>query len=107
AVQYVHDHPGLKPGFPVDSALADAFYRALVARGIELDRALYDRANGALLDYVAFEITRAAWGEEEGLKRANQDDDQIRAAVELLSKARTMEALFRIAEEQAAGADRN
>lgn len=104
AVQYGHDRPDLEPGFPADAALADAFYRALAARGIELDRALYDRANGPLLDYVAFEITRARWGEEEGLKRMNRDDDQIRAAVDLLSKAHNVEALFRLADEYAADA---
>ena len=94
AVEFAHDHPELRPGFPVTREMLDGFYEALGSEGLEIDRSLYDETSGLIGRRLAYEISVAKFSREEGWKRLLEDDPQLRAAVDLLRAAASTDELF-------------
>lgn len=97
ALQYAHAHPELKPGFPVTSDLVNGFYDALQAKGIHVDRSLFNKASRWIGHNLAAEVTLAKWNRAMMQQRLNADDPQVRVAAELLRQARDPESLFAVA----------
>ncbi|HSH45448.1 MAG TPA: S41 family peptidase, partial [Longimicrobiales bacterium] len=86
AVEYAHEHPDLRPGFPVTDEMLDEFHARLRAEGLEIDREVYDAADLVRRSLVN-EISTAQFSREEGWKRMTADDPQVQTAVALLSSA--------------------
>lgn len=94
ALQYAHAHPELKPGFPVTSDLVNGFYEALQAKGIHVDRSLFNTASRWIGHNLAAEVTLAKWNRSTMQQRLNAEDPQVRVAVDLLRQARDPQSLF-------------
>jgi carboxyl-terminal processing protease len=101
-VEYVKNHPELKPGFPVTDAMLNDFYTSLMDAGFKIDRATYDAGKRWIAYQLASEITVSKWGQQERRRRENSDDHQVRTAIELLRKASTPESLFTLAKQHEA-----
>jgi carboxyl-terminal processing protease len=93
-VRYAQQHPELKPNFPVTPDMLESFYKLLNERGIAVDRTVFNGASTWVSKELGAEVTRAKWGREEVNRRANSDDPQVRAAIELLQKSPDPKALF-------------
>jgi carboxyl-terminal processing protease len=94
SVEYTHDHPGLEPGFEVTAPMLAGFYDTLVAEGMAVDREVFDNASALIRRRLANEISVAAFNRAEGWKRLIEDDPQVRTAVELLERTRTVDEMF-------------
>jgi carboxyl-terminal processing protease len=105
AMEYGHQHAELRPGFQVTEAMLAGFYELLRREGLELDREVYDAASDLIGRRLAFEISTARFGKEEGWKRLTSDDLQIRTAIELLRGADSPEAVFAQLQEYARSHD--
>jgi carboxyl-terminal processing protease len=101
AVAVIRENPALQPGFEVTEAMRDAFYRALDAADIDVDRAVYDAAAEWVARDLGIEITRRKWNEEAARMRANVEDVQVRTAAEILRQATTPVDVFAVAEAYA------
>jgi carboxyl-terminal processing protease len=93
AVEYAHEHPELRPGFPVGTDVLDGFYHLLHSEGIELDREVVYEAE-LIRNRLANEISTAKFGREEGWKRLMAEDPQVRAARDLARSAGSTAELF-------------
>jgi len=98
-VRYKNEHAELKPGFPITQAMLDEFYRTLIDGGFKIERPTFDAAKRWVSYQLASQITFSKWGDQERRRRENADDQQVRAAIELLQKATTPESLFTVAEQ--------
>jgi carboxyl-terminal processing protease len=99
AIQWHEQHPELQPGFEVTQEMMDAFYQELQDAGLTVDRAIYDAGRRWLEMHLGYELTISKWGAATAKQRQNRDDAQIRAALELLRKSDSPEALFAAARE--------
>ncbi|HUF51148.1 MAG TPA: S41 family peptidase [Longimicrobiales bacterium] len=102
AVSYLRTTPGIQPGFAVTTAMADAFYHALVQAGVSVDRDKYDRAQRWVMRDLGYYITYSKWGEQAAQQRANADDPEVHMAAALLRGATTPQSLFTLAARFAA-----
>jgi carboxyl-terminal processing protease len=112
SVRYGHDHGELKPGFQVSPAMLDGFYKTLTDAGIAVDRSVYDDASRWISYELAYQVAYNKWGPAEAKRVLNAQDNQIRAAADLLRKARDPQSLLAAAaqmpkEQAAAAAKRN
>jgi carboxyl-terminal processing protease len=94
AVGYVRENGDLQPGFPVSEELLDAYYRALQAEGLSVDRDVYDAASHWVARRLGYEITVAKFGRQEGWKRMMTDDLRVRVAAEVLRAAESTADAF-------------
>ncbi|HET9982431.1 MAG TPA: S41 family peptidase [Longimicrobiales bacterium] len=102
SVAYVHKHPELERRFSVTPQMLEEFYSALAQKGVKVDRAVYNGASTEIAREIGIEIARAKWGEEAVRQRLNAEDPQVRAAVEVLRRAPSPQALFAAAQRYAA-----
>ena len=99
AVEYLHEHPELRPDFAVtDADLAD-FHSLLVERGAEVTLAELATARTPVVYHLGGEVLRQAWGERVRFERLAPHDNQLERAVELLLEAPSQADLFRLAED--------
>ena len=84
----------VKPDFTVQPAWRDELYRRLQAKGIEVDRALYNGAARYLDRELDLRITRLAFGDSTARRRTIDDDPQLRRALELIRQGDTQQELF-------------
>jgi len=84
----------VKPDFEVQPAWRDELYRRLAAKGVEIDRNLYDGAARYVDRELEIRITRLAFGDSTARRRTLVDDSQLRAALDLLHRGRTQKDLF-------------
>jgi carboxyl-terminal processing protease len=87
AVRYVAEHPDLEPGFEVDAADLDAFYRALPEFEAPIDRTAFDAAERFVRYHLEREIALRAWGDAGQFQQLRGHDRQLERAVEILSTA--------------------
>lgn len=98
AVQYVHDHPSLKPGFELEPGTLDSFFGALQKKGVNVDRDVYNGASSSLQRLIGLEVARDKWGEPGRRERLNAQDSQVNVAVDVLRDATTPSSVFAIAD---------
>ena len=84
----------VKPDFTVQPAWRDELYRRLQAKGIEVDRALYNGAARYIDRELDLRITRLAFGDSTARRRTIDDDPQLRRALELIRQGDTQQELF-------------
>jgi carboxyl-terminal processing protease len=98
-VRYNKEHPNLQPGFPVTPEMLNQFHAALSAGGLPVDKATFDEGSRYISRQLGREITQSRWGVSEARMRENADDDVVRTAIELLSRANSPSQLFAVAKE--------
>ncbi len=90
----MQEHPGLEPGFRLESADFGAFYAGLAEAGLDLDRADLSQAERFVRYQLEREIALQAWGEEGQFQQVRDRDQQLLAAVELLRGSADSQTLF-------------
>ena len=83
------------PDFEVTPAMRDELYRRLRARGIVLDRAVYDSGQTLVNRALAGQITRFVFGTQAEYARTLREDTDLAKARELLRGATTPDQLVR------------
>jgi hypothetical protein len=83
------------PDFAVTPAMRDELYRRLKARGIDVERAVYDSAQTLVSRALGAQITRFVFGPQAEFARAMREDADVAKARELLRGASTPAALLR------------
>jgi len=102
AVEYVDDHPELRPDFEVTGAMLDQLYAWLNANDIETDRELFDGTRRVIARELGINLATVAFDEVTSLRRRLVLDRQLETAAELLREGRTQEQLFSLAETRQA-----
>ncbi|HEY2824065.1 MAG TPA: S41 family peptidase [Gemmatimonadales bacterium] len=82
--------------FTVTNAMITELLTRLRARGITMPDSLWYPAKGIISQQLGYDIARYVYGRAAELKRRNQEDNQVRRAVQLLQGARTMAELLRV-----------
>ncbi len=95
------------PEFTVTPAMREALWRHARARGVEVERAVYDSAAPLVDRLLGQEITRYLFDGEASVRRSVRSDRSVQAALSLLGQASTTEELLRAAERRTeSGVDR-
>lgn len=101
AVRYVQQNPNVPRGFRVTEAVRREFHEALRQAGVEVGWEVVSRAGRFLDYYLEKEIAGHKWGSEEEFLHGLRNDRQVQEAVRLLQGARSPQALFTLAAQQA------
>jgi carboxyl-terminal processing protease len=83
------------PDFEVTPAMRDELYRRIQARGIAVDRAVYDSAQTLVNRALSGQITRFVFGTQAEYARTLREDADLAKARELLRGASTPDQLVR------------
>ena len=86
------------PDFVVTPAMLDELWRRMQRRGIDIDRAVYDRASVTVSRILAWEIARYVFSPDMEFLRRAREDDAIRTATAILAGARTQREVLARAE---------
>lgn len=105
AVEWSRDRTDIRPDFQVTAAMRDAFYGALIEQGADVERDLFEDSSDFVDVLLGREIANAAFGEIGRLQHGLGRDLQVRRALALLQDADTPEALFALAQREAARAE--
>jgi carboxyl-terminal processing protease len=84
----------VKPDFTAQPAWRDELFRRFQAKGIEVDRALYNGAARSIDRELEIRVARLAFGDSTARRRSLDDDPQLRQAIELLRRGNTQQDLF-------------
>ncbi|MGH9201380.1 MAG: S41 family peptidase [Vicinamibacterales bacterium] len=84
----------VKPDYVVPPAWREELYRRFQAKGIEVDRALFNGAARSIDRDLDIRITRFAFGDSTARRRSLDDDPQLRQAIDLLRRGNTQQELF-------------
>lgn len=87
AVEYVADHPDLRPGFSVSDADLNAFFETLAEFGASVEREEFEGAERFVRYHLEGEIALQAWGAAGQFQQLRDRDHQLERAVEILSGA--------------------
>ena len=87
----------VKPGFTVDPAWREEFYKRLQAQGVTVDKKLFDSAQRYVDRTLEQSVTRFAQGDSIAKRRDLQYDAPLRQAISILEKGQTQRELFAIA----------
>ena len=79
--------------------MRDAFLALLREQGVKIDRGLYDDVRSIVDPVIASQLANYAFGETERLRRSQEGDPQVSAAVRLLRDAETPEQLLSLVGE--------
>src|SRR5690606_23264829 len=93
----------VRPDFEVTAEWRDEFYRRLQARGVKIDREVYDAAGSYVDRLIEDRVARLAFGDAEAKRRGIHEDAPLQKALELLrSGASQKELIARVARAGAA-----
>ena len=95
----------VRPGFPVPPAWRDELYRRLQAKGVVVDRALYDQASPEIDRLLGQTVSRLAFGDSTARRRSIPDDNQLARALDAMKQIQTQQDLFVLAQQQPAVAE--
>lgn len=82
------------PNFTVQPAWREELYRRFQAKGIEVDRALYNGASRFIDRELEIRVARLAFGDSTARRRTVDEDPQLRQALDLLRRGNTQQDLF-------------
>lgn len=100
AVEYVRDHPGLRPGFSLSAGDLDAFYGSLPENGEPVPEEELRQAERFVRYHLEREIALQAWGEMGQFEQGMGQDRQLSEALGLLEGVSTRNALFEVLERR-------
>lgn len=86
--------PKVRPNFKVQPAWRDELYRRMQAKGIDVDRKLYDGASDYINQIIGQRVARFAFGDSAAERRFAPKDAQLRKALDLLSHGQSQKDLF-------------
>ena len=81
--------------------MLDELWRRMQRRGIDIDRAVYDRASPTVTRVLEREIARYVFSPEAEFLRRARSDEAIRVATDLVAGARDQRDVLRRAETRA------
>ena len=84
----------VSPDFKVEPAWREEFYRQLKAKGVDIDRKLYDGASHYIDRILEDRVARLAFGDSTAKRRQLGEDNQLTKALELLRKGQSQKELF-------------
>jgi carboxyl-terminal processing protease len=84
----------VKPDFKVQAAWRDELFRRLTAKGVEVERDVYDKASRWIDRELEIRVTRLAFGDSTARRRTLADDSQLRTALDLLRRGQSQQDLF-------------
>jgi carboxyl-terminal processing protease len=87
----------VKPDFVVTPEMRDAFFQALVKRGVTVERKQYDAAQGYVDRLIDGRISSLAFGDSTAKRRFVKDDAQLRKALDLLRRGSSTKDLLAMA----------
>ncbi|HEY0969882.1 MAG TPA: S41 family peptidase [Gemmatimonadales bacterium] len=88
------------PDFVITPGLREALWDHARARGVDVERAVYDSAAPLIDRLLSQEIARYVFGGETSVRRLAQNDRGVQVALSLLGQASTTEELLRAAERR-------
>jgi carboxyl-terminal processing protease len=80
--------------FSVTSEMLDEVWTRMIARGVVMDRSIYDQYAGVVRQLLAYDIARYVFGPEAEFKRRVGSDRAIKTALELSTGAVTQRELL-------------
>ena len=89
------------PDFAVTEEMLEELWRRMRRRGIAMERSVYDQARPTVSRLLGSEITRYAFGPDAEFLRSSRQDPAIRAAIEIVSGARSQAEVLARAESRA------
>ena len=84
----------LKPDFAVNPAWRDELYQKLVADSVKIDRAIWDGGATDIDRAIEDRVAKVSFGATLVRRRTLKDDNQLRAAMDLLKKAGVQKDVF-------------
>jgi carboxyl-terminal processing protease len=87
----------VRPDFKVTAEWREDYFRRLRGKGIDIDRALWERVPRYLDRQLELAIARVAFGDSTMHRRTLVDDVQLRTALDLLRKGQSQRDLFALA----------
>lgn len=87
----------VKPGFTIDPAWREELYSRLQAKGVIVDKKLFDSARRYVDRTLEQYVTRLAQGDSTAKRRDLQYDAPLRQAINMIEKGQTQRELFAIA----------
>jgi carboxyl-terminal processing protease len=100
AGRYIREHPGLSRDFELSTSDLQEFVGSLPEAGVQADAAVLQQAERFFRFEISEEIASQAWGDEAAFLESRAHDAQLRLALQILSRSRTPEDVFRVATEQ-------
>jgi len=93
--------------FTVTQEMLDEVWNRMVARGVVMDRGIYDESSNVVRTLLGYDIARYVFGPEAEFKRRVANDKAIRTALELTTGAASQDALLKraLARQRAAGSE--
>ena len=82
------------PQFDVTAAMLDEVWKRMIARGVVMDRGIYDEYSGVVKQLLSYDIARYVFGPEAEFKRRVANDKAIATALELTTGAFSQKALL-------------
>src|SRR6476646_3031326 len=95
----------VKPDFVVPPTWREEFYRRLQAKGVAVDRSLYEQAGSEIDRRLGNTVARLAFGDSTAKRRSVVDDNQLGHALDVIKQSNSQKDLFNVAQrEQASSA---
>ncbi len=89
--------PSLTPNFTYQPAWREDYWKRLTAKGITVDRAVYDAGASYLDRLIEWRVARVAFGDSTATRHAMVKDRQLREALTLAQRGHTQPELFALA----------
>jgi carboxyl-terminal processing protease len=84
----------VKPDFVVNPAWREALYQKLLADTVKIDKAVWDGGATDIDRAIEDRVAKVAFGDTLVRRRTLKDDNQLRAAIDLLRKAAVQKDVF-------------
>jgi carboxyl-terminal processing protease len=93
--------------FVVTPEMLDEVWKRMIARGVVMDRGIYDESSDIVRQLLSYDIARYVFGPEAEFKRRVANDKAIATALDLATGAQTQDALLKraLARQRAAGSE--
>ena len=82
------------PRFEVTPQMLDEVWKRMVARGVVMDRGIYDEYSAIVKQLLGYDIARYVFGPEAEFKRRVANDKAIATALELTTGVASQKALL-------------
>ena len=86
-------HAVTSPAFMVTQAMRDALYERMLAKGVKIERPVYDADSALINRAIGVQVSRYAFGPREEFARGLREDAALRKALELLNGVTSSKAL--------------
>ena len=90
----------VKPDFVVPTTWREEFYRRLQAKGVTVDRNLYEQAAPEVDRLLGNTVARLAFGDSTAKRRSVSEDNQLVHAIDVLKQGNSQKDLFAIAAKE-------